>query len=140
MITETQMKIFGIGNDTAPVSRFAKLVDENESVFLKRMFADGEIASLEKILAKRRRVEAMAASFAVKESVLKALGTGLAEGMSWRDIAVEDIWGKCSLTTSGKVQTAFQQFNISDWHISCSSTSKLAIAYAILFTEDLHHD
>ena len=118
-----------------PVSRFAKLAQENETILLERMFTEHEAGSISKLQAPHRRFQAIASSFAVKESVLKALGTGLAPGITWKDIEVENIWSTCELRVHGKLQTFFQDANIVDWRVSSSAGSELAIAFAILFTK-----
>lgn len=129
------MKVFGIGNDVVPVSRFAKLAQENETVLLDRMFTDQEAHSISELKAPNRRFQAIASSFAVKESVLKALGTGLAPGITWKDIEVANIWSACELRVDGKLQTFFQDAEIVDWRVSSSASPELAIAFAILFTK-----
>ncbi len=130
------MSIFGTGTDIAPVERFAKLAKENEPVFLSRMFTDTESKELMKIRDSALRSRAYCASFAIKESVFKALGTGLAAGMSWRDIEVENIFGHCKISTLGRTSECFTENRITRWQVSCSSTSELAIAFVILFTEE----
>ncbi len=75
----------------------------------------------------------------MKESVFKALGTGLAKGMSWRDIEVSDIFGRCRLATSGRTAELFKEYGIVESQITCSSTSQLATAVAILLCEDNSH-
>ena len=61
------------------------LADHGER-FTTRCFTEGEQAYSE--AAGRTRAERYAARFACKEAVLKALGTGWREGISWRHIEV----------------------------------------------------
>lgn len=134
------MNIFGIGTDVVPVDRLAKIARASETTMQERLFTESETRSLNQISLSSRRHQAYATSFAVKESVYKALGTGLIEGMSWRDVQVEDIFGDCRLTTFGRTAEMFAEFKIAESRISCSCTSQIAIAFVMLLTKELIHD
>lgn len=130
------MKIFGIGTDIVPVQRLRKIALREEQAMLARLFTEVEAEELRAIQAPAKRYQAYAASFAIKESMYKALGTGLIEGMSWRDVEISDIFGKCRMQTFGKTQRLCQQHNIIDCKITCSATDELATALLILITQD----
>ena len=78
-------EIKGIGIDLAVIPRLRRLVDRWDERFLRRVFTDEEIA-----YCRRRRdpIPHLAARFAAKEATLKALGTGLRMGVSWREMEV----------------------------------------------------
>ena len=80
--------ILGVGTDLANIDRIARTLDRFGDRFRNRVFTDTELAK-----AARRRDEAgtLAKRWAAKEACSKALGTGLAMGISWRDMAVGNL-------------------------------------------------
>ena len=79
------MDVKGIGVDLALIPRMRQMVERWDDRFLRRVFTDEEIA-----YCRRRRdpIPHLAARFAAKEATLKALGTGLRLGVSWREMEV----------------------------------------------------
>jgi holo-[acyl-carrier protein] synthase len=77
--------ILGIGTDLANIERIAGTLARFGDRFRRRVFTEVELAK-----AGRRRDEAgtLAKRWAAKEACSKALGTGLAMGISWRDMGV----------------------------------------------------
>lgn len=80
--------ILGIGTDLANIDRIQATLDRFGDRFRNRVFTDIELAK-----ARRRKDEAgtLAKRWAAKEACSKALGTGLAMGISWRDMAVSNL-------------------------------------------------
>ena len=80
--------ILGIGTDLANIDRIAGTLDRFGDRFRHRVFTPTELAK-----AARRKDEAgtLAKRWAAKEACSKALGTGLAMGISWRDMAVSNL-------------------------------------------------
>ena len=80
--------ILGIGTDLANIERIQNTLDRFGDRFRKRVFTDTELSK-----AARRADEAgtLAKRWAAKEACSKALGTGLAMGISWRDMAVTNL-------------------------------------------------
>ena len=80
--------ILGIGNDTVDIRRIERTLERHGERFVERVFTPTELAK-----AARRRDEAgtLAKRWAAKEACSKALGTGLAMGISWRDMAVSNL-------------------------------------------------
>ncbi|WP_421701989.1 holo-ACP synthase [Aliiroseovarius sp.] len=80
--------ILGIGTDLANIERIAGTLDRFGDRFRTRVFTETELAK-----AARRKDEAgtLAKRWAAKEACSKALGTGLAMGISWRDMAVTNL-------------------------------------------------
>jgi len=77
--------IVGLGTDLVDVARFRRVADRFGDHFLESVFSADEIGWCRR---RRRPWEHLAARFAAREAVLKALGTGLSGGMSWKDIEV----------------------------------------------------
>ncbi|MFV0386484.1 holo-ACP synthase [Paracoccus sp. (in: a-proteobacteria)] len=82
--------IIGIGTDLANIERIQATLDRFGDRFRNRVFTGTELAR-----AARRKDEAgtLAKRWAAKEACSKALGTGLAMGISWRDMAVSNLPG-----------------------------------------------
>ncbi|WDA13909.1 holo-ACP synthase [Paracoccus marcusii] len=80
--------ILGIGTDLANIDRIQGTLDRFGDRFRNRVFTQTELAK-----AARRADEAgtLAKRWAAKEACSKALGTGLAMGISWRDMAVTNL-------------------------------------------------
>ena len=79
------MTVRGIGIDLVAIPRMRQVMERWQERFLKRIFTDDEIAYCR---ARRDPVPHFAARFAAKEAGLKALGTGLSLGVSWRELEV----------------------------------------------------
>jgi holo-[acyl-carrier protein] synthase len=70
-----------VGIDVIVISRVKKVLEKHPERFLRRVFTREEVAYC------RGRVHELAARFAAKEAVMKALGTG-ARGLAWREIEI----------------------------------------------------
>jgi holo-[acyl-carrier protein] synthase len=80
--------ILGIGNDIIDARRVGKVIERHGDRFLKRIFTETERAKAER---RRNRVETYAKRFAAKEACSKALGTGIRQGVWWRDMGVVNL-------------------------------------------------
>jgi holo-[acyl-carrier protein] synthase len=122
--------IIGTGIDIAEIARFEKFVAENNQALLKRLFTNLE---LEYCSARRLAAQHYALRFAAKEAFLKALGTGLRDGISWLDMEVSnDDLGKPSLGFSGKAAEMYAAAGGENCHLSLSHDAGCAIAMVIL--------
>lgn len=82
--------IIGLGSDIVDVRRIKSVLDRHGERFLDRCFTPIERAKADR---RARRVETYAKRFAAKEACSKALGTGLAHGVFWRDMGVINLPG-----------------------------------------------
>lgn len=124
--------IYGIGADIAATERFQRFIDADNSALLDRLFTQAERA-----LCGNRKDTAscLAARFAAKEAFLKALGTGLRDGISWQDMEVSNnALGKPELMLSGKAADQVQANGVNRVHLSLSHDSGSAIAMVVLET------
>lgn len=80
--------ILGIGNDIIDARRVGKVIERHGDRFLKRIFTETERAKAER---RKNRVETYAKRFAAKEACSKALGTGIRQGVWWRDMGVVNL-------------------------------------------------
>ena len=91
--------ILGIGTDLANIDRISGTLERFGTRFKNRVFTE-----IEQAKAERRKDVAgtYAKRWAAKEACSKALGTGLAMGISWKDMAVENMnSGQPTMTVTG---------------------------------------
>jgi holo-[acyl-carrier protein] synthase len=82
--------IIGIGSDLIDIRRIASSLERFGERFSHRCFTDIEIRKSE---GRKNRAESYAKRFAAKEACSKALGTGLAQGVFWKDMGVVNLPG-----------------------------------------------
>jgi holo-[acyl-carrier protein] synthase len=80
--------ILGIGIDLLKVSRIKKILDKYGYTFLSKVFTENEIKRNSKLISK---VNKFAKCYASKEAFVKALGTGFKEGVSYKDISLNNL-------------------------------------------------
>ena len=99
--------------------------------FQEKYFTEDEIKYS---LQKRNFVQHFAVRFAAKEAFLKALGTGIAEGISLKEIEVKNKEnGIPFIELKGKVLEKFQSLNYKHIEVSLSHSENYSIAMVILF-------
>jgi holo-[acyl-carrier protein] synthase len=122
--------ILGHGVDIVEIDRIARALADHPQRFPERIFTVTERAYCD--LAPRRRAERYAARFAVKEAVLKALGTGWTEGIAWTDLEVLRLAsGEPRLLVTGRAAEVAAARGIARWLVSMSHSSDFAIGSAI---------
>lgn len=127
------MPITGIGVDIVEISRFKRIIEKNGDRFLKRVFTENEIQYCKK------KVELGAPSFSVrfaaKEALFKAIGTGLRDGLMWKDIEiVNDKLGKPSFNLTGKTAELINNRIV---HVSLSHSLDSSIAFVVIEGKDI---
>ena len=86
--------ILGIGSDLIDIRRVEKVIARHGERFLSRIFTDAERAKAERRAKNSRMaVATYAKRFAAKEACSKALGTGIRQGVWWRDMGVVNLPG-----------------------------------------------
>jgi holo-[acyl-carrier protein] synthase len=91
--------IIGIGSDLIDIRRVEKSIERFGERFTRRCFTDLERARSD---ARKNRAASYAKRFAAKEACSKALGTGLAQGVFWRDMGVVNLpSGKPTMQLTG---------------------------------------
>jgi holo-[acyl-carrier protein] synthase len=86
--------IIGIGSDLIDIRRVAKVIERHGERFLDRVFTDVERAKAGRRAKSEKMVVATYAKrFAAKEACAKALGTGIRQGVWWRDMGVVNLAG-----------------------------------------------
>ena len=124
------MSIKGIGTDIVKISRVEELISRYGDRFLKRLFLPAEINYCQ---PKKRPAIHFAARFAAKEAMLKALGTGLSQGISWKDMEVCRQSGAApEFSFSGRVAELCRERGITSSMISLSHEHEFALAFIII--------
>lgn len=122
--------ILGIGIDLVEIDRIKKICDRWESHFTSRVFTEKELDYCNK---KKNCYQSLAGRFAAKEAMFKALGTGWAFGMHWKEIeVVNDELGKPSIVLSGKAARFADKLGLKDSFVSLSHTKQFVMAQVIL--------
>jgi holo-[acyl-carrier protein] synthase len=123
------MQVICHGIDLVDCRRVAELIDRHGQRLLDRLFTPAEQAYCR---CHRRWAERFAGRFAVKEAVMKMLGTGWQNGVAWSDIeTVNDANGKPVLHLHGLVAQVAGELGIQQISVSITHTSDLAVASAI---------
>jgi len=129
MSESADTKVVGHGIDIVETSRIQELVEQSGKQFEMECFTATE-RSTPALGAKR--IEYLAGRFAAKEAVIKALGMGRNQGISWLDIEIQRLKsGEPSVVLHGKCQDIAEQLGITKWLLSISHTSSYAAASAI---------
>jgi holo-[acyl-carrier protein] synthase len=80
--------IIGIGSDLIDIRRIEKTLERHGQRFIDRVYTPVEQAKSER---RKQRAASYAKRFAAKEACAKALGTGLSQGVFWRDMGVVNL-------------------------------------------------
>lgn len=80
--------IVGVGSDLIDIRRIEKTLERHGQRFIDRVYTPVEQAKSER---RKQRAASYAKRFAAKEACAKALGTGLAQGVFWRDMGVVNL-------------------------------------------------
>ena len=122
--------IVGIGSDIVSVARMKKSLDRHGEAFSQRILHPLELDQMQKVTNKE---QFLAKRFAVKEAASKAIGTGFAEGVSWKDIYLEhDDLGKPILCFTGKAQGHIERLGVNQQWVTLSDEQDYAVAFVIL--------
>jgi holo-[acyl-carrier protein] synthase len=112
--------IIGVGIDVVDIGRFTTALGRTQGLS-HRLFAERE---------RRLSPHSLAARFAAKEALAKALGAP--RGLLWTDAeVVTDPSGRPSLEVTGTVLAAAQAAGVTRWHVSLSHDAGIASAIVI---------
>lgn len=118
--------ILGLGNDIVEIARIKGVLSRYPEKFLHRVFTPYEQAYC---LKRKEPALHLAGRFAAKEAVVKALGTGFRQGITWLDIEInQDSLGKPCVVCSPAMK---ELFNSPFFHLSISHCDQYATAIAI---------
>jgi holo-[acyl-carrier protein] synthase len=119
--------VIGIGVDAVEIERFRRSLERTPTM-RTRLFTEEELAY---VAPKSDPVPSLAARFAAREAVMKALGVGLGA------FGFHDVWvtrapsGAPSLVFAGAAAALAAERKVQKWHLSLTHSDLIAIAYVI---------
>ncbi len=123
--------IVGTGTDLVEVERIAQSIARFGDRFLRRVYTAEERRYCERKV--KTAAESYAARFAAKEAAAKALGTGIARGVSWLEIEMRRLPAeRPTLHMTGRAAERARAMGVTRMSISVSHTEHLAVANVIL--------
>jgi len=124
------MSVVGIGTDIIEISRIANMKDKARENLANRVLTQCE---LEKYQQLSFPIPFLAKRWAAKEAASKALGTGIADGVSFQHFEVNSLkTGQPILSLTGRAHEVALALGASTWHISLADEKKFATAFVIL--------
>lgn len=119
-----------VGVDLIELARIERAVERHGERFLSRVYTANELERF------RSRLPELAARFAAKEAVSKALGVGLRHlsphGIRWHDVEVlSESSGKPRVFLSGRALELSRQMGLKEWDISLSHSQGHALAFFV---------
>ena len=119
--------IVGIGVDEVEIDRFRRSLERTPSM-KSRLFTSEELDYVE---AQDDPTASLAARFAAREAVMKAMGVGLG-AFEFHDVWVQRAEsGQPALAVTGRAAQIATELGVTDWHLSMTHTETTAIAYVI---------
>lgn len=127
------LKVF-TGVDIVEIDRIKNSIDKLGDKFLEKIFTLSEIEYCES--KKGMKYQSYAVRFAVKEAVAKLLKTGIGNGVSFRDIVIEnDVNGAPYVSLSGGASLKCKALNINEISVSMSHCKQYAIGHVVGVTK-----
>ena len=119
-----------VGVDLVELDRIERVLERYGVRFLERVYTPDELRLY------RERIPELAARFAAKEAVSKALGVGLrylsSQGIGWQDVEVlSDPLGKPVVRLSGRAQELAKEQGLHQWAVSLSHSREQAVAFVV---------
>ncbi|WP_416065830.1 holo-ACP synthase [Rhizobium sp. ZK1] len=126
--------IIGIGSDLIDIRRVEKSIERFGDRFTHRCFTEIERARSDR---RANRAESYAKRFAAKEACSKALGTGLSQGVFWKDMGVVNLpSGKPTMQLTGGASVVLQAMlpagHKAAIHLTITDDYPLAQAFVII--------
>jgi len=124
------------GVDLVVISRVARILSNHGSKFLDRVFSPDEV------LYSRHRPAELAARFAAKEAVSKALGVGMRmlspAGIGWLDVeTLNHPGGQPYLVLHGRASALSSATGLTTWSVSLTHDGDLAMAFVVAVGQPL---
>lgn len=120
--------IIGIGTDIIEINRIEKAVSKN-SRFLEKLFTDNEFLYFK---SKKFKTETIAGSFAAKEALAKALGTGFSK-ITMKDIEISrNEKGKPEIILYGYAKLLATEMGAQNINLTISHCKDYAVAFVVI--------
>ena len=123
------MTVIAHGIDMVDCERLGRSIARHGRRFLQRIYTPAELAYCED---RKRCTEHLAGRFAVKEAVMKVLGTGWRGGIAWTDIEVSnDPLGRPEVVLSGRCRELADEMGLETILVAITHVETMAMASAI---------
>ncbi len=127
--------IIGIGSDLIDIRRVERTLARHPKRFPTRIFTEIEQAKSDR---RKNRAASYAKRFAAKEACAKALGTGLSQGVFWRDMGVVNLpTGQPTMALTGgaamRLAALTPPDSVADIHLTITDDYPLAQAFVIIY-------
>ena len=128
------MNIVGLGIDLVDVAEMQRWIEDPRDPLIPRCFVQAE---LDGIGHGRDRIERLAGRFAVKEAVLKAIGTGFGAGVAFTDVMILRAPGEVpEVRLSGGAAKAATALGVTAWRLSISHAAGMVMANVLALGEE----
>jgi holo-[acyl-carrier protein] synthase len=128
MVIPAQALKTAIGVDIIKIDRIKRAISRSQESFLKRIYTPAE-------LVYAHNVSSLAARFAAKEAVMKALGTGT-RGVGWKEIEIlTNADGAPLVRLYGQALQRSTELGLAGFQVSLSHSRKYAIAFVMGYAE-----
>lgn len=117
--------MISVGVDIIEIERIERALERWGERFLRHVYTDDEVAFC------RGRAPELAARFAAKEAISKALGTGI-NGIHWSEMEIlPDALGKPLVRLYGRAAARAQSLGLADFAVSLSHSRDFAVASVV---------
>lgn len=121
--------LIGLGTDIVEIERIRGMIDRHGDHFLERCFTSAEIAYAQQ---HRDAATRFAGRWAAKEAIVKVLGTGFVQGITFHDIEVVRLdSGQPAVRLSGGAADIARRLGITEVRLTISHAREYATATAI---------
>jgi len=126
--------IVGIGTDLCDITRIADSLERFGDRFVQRLFTETERRRSEELAS---RAASYAKRFAAKEACAKALGTGIRDGVAWRDMGVVNLpSGKPTMALTGgaaaRLAALIPPGHVAVIHLAITDEHPMAQAFVVI--------
>jgi holo-[acyl-carrier protein] synthase len=126
--------VFGVGTDVVQLARVESTWRRFGEHFANRLLLDAERVLFQ---STKRPVRFLAMRFAIKEAIVKAMGTGFANGMWIRDVGMlPNPLGQPQIIYSDRGRSMCAKLGVGDGHVSVTDEAGLVVAMAVLMKSD----
>jgi holo-[acyl-carrier protein] synthase len=122
---EPGLGVFAVGVDLVEIRRIAALADRYGARFTQRVFTPTELADC------GGRPESLAARWAVKEAVMKVLGTGFGPVAFQHVELLKGSTGRPELRLDGEARALAEARGLNSWSVSVSHDGGFAVAFVV---------
>ena len=122
-------KILGIGTDITECLRIARMIERHGEQFTNRVYTAREVCYCQ---SRKQSTQHIAARWAAKGAVLKALGIGMRRGVAWTDIEIRKApSGQPVVAVRGAVKDIVERLGVAEVLVSMTHCRTHAAAYAM---------